>query len=39
MFVERAYQLLKIGGCAAVILPASILTNTGALYEKQESSY
>lgn len=34
MFVERAYQLLKIGGCAAVILPASILTNTGALYEK-----
>lgn len=34
MFVERAYQLLKVGGCAAIILPASILTNTGILYEK-----
>lgn len=34
MFVERTYQLLKNGGCAAIILPASILTNTGVIYEK-----
>ena len=29
LFVERMKQLLKIGGWAAVILPSSILTNSG----------
>ena len=31
-FVERARQLLKSGGVAGLILPASILTNGSALY-------
>lgn len=31
-FVERAKQLLKAGGVAAVILPASILSNGGSTY-------
>lgn len=34
LFVERTNQLLKEGGCAAIILPSSILSNTGAIYEK-----
>lgn len=29
LFVERMKQLLKVGGLAAVILPSSILTNSG----------
>lgn len=29
LFIERAKQLLKIGGWAGIILPSSILTNTG----------
>lgn len=29
LFVERMKQLLKVGGWAAVILPSSILTNSG----------
>ncbi len=31
-FVERAKQLLKSGGVAAIILPSSILSNGGATY-------
>lgn len=31
-FVERATQLLKSGGIAAIILPASILANSGSVY-------
>jgi len=31
-FVERAKQLLKAGGVAAIILPSSILSNGGATY-------
>ncbi len=31
-FIERAKQLLKPGGVAGIILPASILTNGSALY-------
>ncbi|MBV4431579.1 N-6 DNA methylase [Clostridium tyrobutyricum] len=34
LFVERATQLLKDGGCAAIILPSSILSNAGNIYEK-----
>lgn len=34
LFVERTLQLLKEGGCAAIILPSSILTNTGLIYDK-----
>lgn len=33
LFVERTNQLLREGGCAAIILPSSILSNTG-LYTK-----
>ena len=33
-FVERAKQLLKPGGVAGIILPASILSNGSALYTK-----
>jgi type I restriction enzyme M protein len=29
LFVERTKQLLKVGGMAGIILPASLLTNTG----------
>ena len=29
LFIERMKQLLKIGGYAAIILPSSVLTNTG----------
>ena len=35
LFVERMKQLLKDGGVAAVILPSSILSNTG-IYTKDE---
>ena len=31
-FVERAKQLLKAGGVAAIILPASLLSNGGGIY-------
>ncbi len=31
-FVERATQLLKAGGVAAIILPASLLSNGGGVY-------
>lgn len=34
LFVERTEQLLRENGCAAIILPVSILTNTGALADK-----
>lgn len=34
LFVERAKQLLTEGGCAAIILPSSIFTNNGSIYEK-----
>lgn len=34
LFVERTKQLLRDGGCAAVILPSSILSNSGAIYNK-----
>lgn len=34
LFVERAKQLLKDGGCAAIILPTPILTNTSGITEK-----
>ncbi|MCI9487385.1 MAG: SAM-dependent DNA methyltransferase [Lachnospiraceae bacterium] len=33
LFIERMKQLLKVGGWAAVILPSSILTNSG-IYAK-----
>lgn len=33
-FIERAKQLLKAGGIAAIILPASILSNGGNTYIK-----
>ncbi|MEO0627442.1 MAG: N-6 DNA methylase, partial [Bacteroidota bacterium] len=31
-FIERAKQLLKSGGVAAIILPSSILSNGGSIY-------
>lgn len=34
LFVERTKQLLGEDGCAAIILPVSILSNSGALSEK-----
>lgn len=34
LFVERTKQLLKDGGCATIILPSSILSNNGSIYEK-----
>ncbi len=34
LFVERTEQLLKEGGCAAIILPISILSNTLNIYSK-----
>lgn len=34
LFVERTKQLLKDGGIAGIILPSSILTNTGIIYTK-----
>lgn len=34
LFVERANQLLKENGCAAIILPSSIFSNTGNIYNK-----
>lgn len=34
LFLERTNQLLKEGGCAAIILPTSILSNTGNIYNK-----
>lgn len=33
-FVERAKQLLAPGGVAAIILPSSLLSNSGAMYTK-----
>ena len=33
-FIERAKQLLKAGGVAALILPSSILSNGGGIYIK-----
>jgi type I restriction-modification system DNA methylase subunit/restriction endonuclease S subunit len=33
-FVERAKQLLSPGGAAAIILPSSLLSNSGALHTK-----
>ena len=33
-FVERAKQLLAPGGVAAIILPSSLLSNSGAVYTK-----
>lgn len=33
-FIERAKQLLKAGGVAAIILPSSILSNGGTTYVK-----
>ena len=36
LFVERAKQLLKDGGIAGVILPSSILTNTGIYTKTRE---
>lgn len=34
LFVERTAQLLKDGGLGAIILPSSVLSNTGSIYEK-----
>lgn len=34
LFVERSIQLLKEDGCAAIILPSTILTNTSQITEK-----
>lgn len=36
LFVERAKQLLKDGGIAGIILPSSILTNTGIYTKARE---
>ncbi|MDR0676664.1 MAG: restriction endonuclease subunit S, partial [Elusimicrobiota bacterium] len=36
LFVERTKQLLKDGGIAAIILPSSILTNTGIYTHTRE---
>lgn len=36
LFVERMKQLLKVGGWAAVILPSSILTNSGIYGKARE---
>ena len=36
LFVERTKQLLKYGGIAGVILPSSILTNTGIYTKTRE---
>jgi len=33
-FIERAKQLLAPGGVAAIILPSSLLSNSGAVYTK-----
>lgn len=32
LFVERCWQFLKPGGCMAIVLPDSILSNPGLLY-------
>jgi len=36
LFVERTKQLLKDGGCAGIILPSSILSNTGIYTKARE---
>ena len=36
LFIERMKQLLKIGGYAAIILPATFLSNTGAYVATRE---
>ena len=36
LFVERTKQLLKVGGWAGVILPSSILSNTGIYTDTRE---
>lgn len=39
LFVERTKQLLKVGGRAGVILPSTILTNTGIYTDTREMIY
>lgn len=36
LFIERMKQLLKVGGFAGVILPSSVLSNTGIYTETRE---
>ena len=36
LFIERAKQLLKVGGVAGIILPSSILSNTGLKTKTRE---
>lgn len=36
LFVERAKQLLRIGGCAAIILPISFLSDGGIYFEARK---
>lgn len=36
LFIERAKQLVKEGGCVGIILPSSILTNSGIYTEVRE---
>ena len=36
LFIERAKQLLKIGGWCGIILPSSILSNTGVYEDTRE---
>jgi type I restriction enzyme M protein len=36
LFIERAKQLIKEDGCVGIILPSSVLTNTGAYTSTRE---
>ena len=36
LFIERMKQLLKVGGCAAIILPNTILSNSGIYTDTRE---
>ena len=36
LFIERTKQLLKYGGVAGIILPSSILSNTGIYSKSRE---
>ncbi|MEI7426173.1 MAG: restriction endonuclease subunit S [Candidatus Moraniibacteriota bacterium] len=36
LFIERAKQLLKVGGIAALVLPSSMLSNTGIYTKTRE---
>ena len=36
LFIERTKQLLKDGGVAGIILPSSILSNTGIYTQTRE---